>query len=165
MGKYASDDDAPEVVTKSAAKEDAIAQRRVEKEARRSNLKRKRVSRKRLEVKSDEQKSKDETPQPTKLPDNVIELLANQESEKQSEEESSVSIKVVHRQNKPNKILHFGTIQVEKLSNSTTPSYEVSPAALAFTNRRLAPGRQRVNIVRGHDAYFRKDKSIMKIDR
>lgn len=45
MGKYASDDDAPEVVTKSAAKEDAIAQRRVEKEARRSNLKRKRVSR------------------------------------------------------------------------------------------------------------------------
>lgn len=45
MSRESSDDEAPHVVSKVAAKEEALAQRRVEKNAIRSNNKRKRISR------------------------------------------------------------------------------------------------------------------------
>ncbi|CCI48524.1 unnamed protein product [Albugo candida] len=156
MSRESSDDEAPHVVSKVAAKEEALAQRRVEKNAIRSNNKRKRISRKRLESKSDEQERNNDTAQPTTLPDDVIKALANHEDQAQNEQEPSVPIKVVHKQDKVKKIRQFGSIRVEKLSHSTTPNYQISAAALAFSKQKMAPCRRRMNLIRGHDAYFRK---------
>ncbi|GMF24669.1 unnamed protein product [Phytophthora lilii] len=146
-----SDDEAPEVVTKQSAQEQALTQQRHEEEAR-------------------EPKETEEVPE---LPDDVLSAVAarNEEEEAAEEQEVAAALRAEKRQaaklaklmQKKTHTRQFGNIQVQTLDSlEQTQARELSESAKKFLERRTAPTRPRMNVLEGHPTQFAKKKQRSK---
>ncbi|POM63733.1 Hypothetical protein PHPALM_20830 [Phytophthora palmivora] len=158
-GNDSDSDEAPEVVTKQSATEQALTQRRQEDEARaqaKAATKRKR-------------KTKQETEVP-ELPDDVLSAVAarTEEEDAAEEQETAAELRAKKRRavkeaklaklmEKKTHTRQFGNIQVQTLETlENTQTRELSASAKEFLELRSAPTRARMNVMEGHPSLFTK---------
>ncbi|KAF1785439.1 hypothetical protein GQ600_27491 [Phytophthora cactorum] len=144
---YDSDsDEAPEVVTKQSATEQALTQQRQEEEARAQAKAAKRKRKTKQEPKPEE-----EVPE---LSDDVLSAVAAR-NEEEAEEDEAEELRAKKRQEAHTR--QFGNIQVQTLESlENTQTRELSTSAKQFLERRLAPTRERMNVMEGHPSQFTK---------
>ncbi|KAG2995208.1 hypothetical protein JG687_00015808 [Phytophthora cactorum] len=157
---YDSDsDEAPEVVTKQSATEQALTQQRQEEEARAQAKAAKRKRKTKQEPKPEE-----EVPE---LSDDVLSAVAARNEEEAEEDEAEELRAKKRRAEKEAKLAklmekkthtrQFGNIQVQTLESlENTQTRELSTSAKQFLERRLAPTRERMNVMEGHPSQFTK---------
>ncbi|KAF1786878.1 hypothetical protein GQ600_404 [Phytophthora cactorum] len=159
---YDSDsDEAPEVVTKQSATEQALMQQRQEEEAR-AQAKRPRGGSNRKT--KQEPKPEEEVPE---LSDDVLSAVAARNEEDAEEDEAEElrakkrravkEAKLAKLMEKKTHTRQFGNIQVQTLESlENTQTRELSTSAKQFLERRLAPTRERMNVMEGHPSQFTK---------
>ncbi|KAG6949199.1 hypothetical protein JG688_00014732 [Phytophthora aleatoria] len=157
---YDSDsDEAPEVVTKQSATEQALMQQRQEEEARAQAKAAKRKRKTKQEPKPEE-----EVPE---LSDDVLSAVAARNEEDAEEDEAEElrakkrravkEAKLAKLMEKKTHTRQFGNIQVQTLESlENTQTRELSTSANQFLERRLAPTRERMNVMEGHPSQFTK---------
>ncbi|KAG2789838.1 hypothetical protein PC129_g14453 [Phytophthora cactorum] len=152
-------DEAPEVVTKQSATEQALTQQRQEEEARAQAKAAKRKRKTKQEPKPEE-----EVPE---LSDDVLSAVAARNEEEAEEDEAEELRAKKRRAEKEAKLAklmekkthtrQFGNIQVQTLESlENTQTRELSTSAKQFLERRLAPTRERMNVMEGHPSQFTK---------
>ncbi|KUG01656.1 hypothetical protein AM587_10009713 [Phytophthora nicotianae] len=161
---YDSDsDEAPEVVTKQSATEQALTQQRQEEEARAQATAAKRKRKTKQEPKPEE-----EVPE---LSDDVLSAVAAR-NEVEEEEDKAEELRAKKRRaveeaklaklmEKKTHTRQFGNIQVQTLESlKNTQTRELSTSAKQFLERRLAPTRARMNIMEGHPSQFARKQKL-----
>ncbi|KAL4087857.1 hypothetical protein PRIC1_012288 [Phytophthora ramorum] len=154
-------DEAPEIVTKQSATQQAQEQRQQEHEAR--------VQAK--AAKSRKRKSKQEVQEQSgavpELSDEILSAVAAREEEEEAvnEEEAAEQRRADKRRAKKQAKLmqkkthtrQFGNIQVQTLEAlEKTQTRELTDGAKEFVERRTAPKRERMDLMKGHPAHFCK---------
>ncbi|KAG7382988.1 hypothetical protein PHYPSEUDO_004167 [Phytophthora pseudosyringae] len=160
-------DEAPEVVTKQSATQQAQTQQRQEEEARaqaKAAAKRKRKTKQ-------ETKPEQEVPE---LSDDVLSAVAarKEEDEAAEEEETAAELRAKKRRavkearlaklmEKKTHTRQFGNIQVQTLETlENTQTRELSASAKEFLELRAAPTRTRMNVMEGHPSQFTKKQKL-----
>ncbi|ETI41005.1 hypothetical protein, variant [Phytophthora nicotianae CJ01A1] len=161
---YDSDsDEAPEVVTKQSATEQALTQQRQEEEARAQATAAKRKRKTKQEPKPEE-----EVPE---LSDDVLSAVAARNEEEEEEDKAEElrakkrraveEAKLAKLMEKKTHTRQFGNIQVQTLESlENTQTRELSTSAKQFLERRLAPTRARMNIMEGHPSQFARKQKL-----
>ncbi|ETO69676.1 hypothetical protein, variant [Phytophthora nicotianae P1976] len=161
---YDSDsDEAPEVVTKQSATEQALTQQRQEEEARAQATAAKRKRKTKQEPKPEE-----EVPE---LSDDVLSAVAARNEEEEEEDKAEElrakkrraveEAKLAKLMEKKTHTRQFGNIQVQTLESlENTETRELSTSAKQFLERRLAPTRARMNIMEGHPSQFARKQKL-----
>ncbi|CAI5723346.1 unnamed protein product [Peronospora destructor] len=154
-------DEAPEVMTKQKATEKALTQCRQEKEAR---VQAKATKRKR--------KNKQLTEVP-ELPDEVLSAVAarKEKEEEAAEKEEAMAqlrakktralkeVKLAKLMEKKTHTRQFGNIQVQTLEAlEKTQTRALLDSAKEFMELRMAPTRERMNVMEGHASQFTKKR-------
>ncbi|CEG35736.1 uncharacterized protein PHALS_00071 [Plasmopara halstedii] len=158
---HSDSDEAPEVVTKQSAKEQALNQQRQEKEAH-AQVKEAKRKRKVKKVTAEAE----EVP---KLSDDVLSAVATRHEEEdavdsvaeiRAQKQLAVKrAKVAKLMEKKTHTRQFGNIQVQTLETlENMQTRELSASAKEFLLRRTAPSRARMNILDGHPSQFTKKK-------
>ncbi|ETL87787.1 hypothetical protein, variant [Phytophthora nicotianae] len=161
---YDSDsDEAPEVVTKQSATEQALTQQRQEEEARAQATAAKRKRKTKQGPKPEE-----ELPE---LSDDVLSAVAARNEEEEEEDKAEElrakkrravkEAKLAKLMEKKTHTRQFGNIQVQTLESlENTQTRELSTSAKQFLERRLAPTRARMNIMEGHPSQFARKQKL-----
>ncbi|KAG6606590.1 uncharacterized protein IUM83_14326 [Phytophthora cinnamomi] len=153
-------DEAPEVVTKQSAAEQARTLQRQQDEAKaqaKALAKRKRKSKQ-------EPKKEVEVPE---LPDDVLSAVAAHHEEEEQLEQQETAAQIRAKKRKQAKVAElmmkkthtrqFGSIQVQTLDAlEDAQTRELSQSAKEFLDRRMAPNRPRMNVLEGHPSQFTK---------
>ncbi|RLN87721.1 hypothetical protein BBJ28_00015079 [Nothophytophthora sp. Chile5] len=152
-GSDSDGDEAPEVVTKQSAEEQALEQLRHEGEARtkaKADAKRKR--------KSKQTEKKPEQKEVEELPADI--LTAEEEaaaSARAKRRRAAADAKRAKVMAKKTHTRQFGNIQVQTLDAlETTQTRDLSSSAQEFLARRETPHRPRMNVLEGHPSLFTK---------
>ncbi|ETI41004.1 hypothetical protein F441_13643 [Phytophthora nicotianae CJ01A1] len=162
---YDSDsDEAPEVVTKQSATEQALTQQRQEEEARAQAT----AAKSRKRKTKQEPKPEEEVPE---LSDDVLSAVAARNEEEEEEDKAEElrakkrraveEAKLAKLMEKKTHTRQFGNIQVQTLESlENTQTRELSTSAKQFLERRLAPTRARMNIMEGHPSQFARKQKL-----
>ncbi|TMW59534.1 hypothetical protein Poli38472_004603 [Pythium oligandrum] len=161
------DDEAPEVVSKASAKEQALERLRHEEEARvTAPTRRKRkapTAREEIEATEDADEQADgEEEEAPELPADVLSALATRDEEEREENELEAKRERQRRKRaaamkQRSHIRDFGTVQVQTLEAlDASESRKLNDAAVAFLERKSAPQRARMNVLEGHPSLFTK---------
>ncbi|GMF26128.1 unnamed protein product [Phytophthora fragariaefolia] len=160
LGHESDSDEAPEVVTKQSAEQQALTLRRHEDAAR--------AQAKAQATSKQEPKPQDEVPE---LPDDVLSAVAaHHEEEQQQQQEQQQQETAAQRRAKKRKqakvaellrrkthTRQFGNIEVQTLDAvEDAQTRELSDSAKQFLERRTAPHRPRMNVLEGHASQFTK---------
>ncbi|KAL3671096.1 hypothetical protein V7S43_004278 [Phytophthora oleae] len=165
-------DEAPEVVTKQSAKEQALTLQRQEEEARaqaKAATKRKRKTKQEPKKEEEVAEVSEEVPE---LSEDVLSAVAarNEEEEAADEEEEEAELRARKRRavkeakmaelmEKKTHTRQFGNIQVQTVeAMENTQARELSESAKKFLELRSAPTRARMNLLQGHASQFTKKK-------
>ncbi|DBA00169.1 TPA: hypothetical protein N0F65_007794 [Lagenidium giganteum] len=181
-----SDDEAPEEVSKTSAKEKALELIRHEEEARataaaaakryaQDGCSKKRKTRSSTKAKEEEEQEDElaedgevESAEVDELPDDILSAVAarNEEEEEERERQERSDARVRARSELAKKRQHirtFGNIEVKTLrSIEATTGRELSKEAEDFMALRTAPHRARMNVLAGHPSQFSKKQKTRR---
>ncbi|KAG7384926.1 hypothetical protein PHYBOEH_009256 [Phytophthora boehmeriae] len=159
-GNDSDSDEAPEVVTKQSATQQALELRRQEGEAR---AQAKIAAKRKRKPKQD----KAET-EVAELPEDILSAVAARNEEDEAVEEEELAAKARAKKRRANAKLaklmekkthtrQFGNIEVKTLDAvEAAKTRELSDSAKQFLELRAAPSRPRMNVMEGHSTQFTK---------
>ncbi|KAG1712351.1 hypothetical protein DVH05_000098 [Phytophthora capsici] len=160
-------DEAPEVVTKQSAKDQALTLQRQEEEAR---AQAKAAAKRKRKTKQETKKKEEVTEEVPELSDDILSAVAarNEEEGAAEEEEEEMELRARKRRavkeakmaelmEKKTHTRQFGNIQVQTVESlENTQARALTESAKKFLELRSAPTRARMNLLQGHSTQFTK---------
>ncbi|KAE8908630.1 hypothetical protein PF005_g14281 [Phytophthora fragariae] len=155
-------DEAPEVVTKQSAAQQARALQQQEEEAK-AQAKAQALAKRKRKSKQ-EPKKQEEVPE---LSDDVLSAVAARNDEEEELEQQETKDEIRAKKRKQQKVAEllkkkthtrqFGSIEVQTLDAlEDAQTRGLSDSAKEFLERLNAPGRPRMNVLEGHESLFTK---------